>query len=85
MVTTPSRDIVPNYGMGLTVYVSGDTGPPRLPGETLEKSLEDLRPTIILNTYERTPAALCNKFKFLVALLKGGRRDRLHQKSMCGQ
>ena len=42
MVTTPSRDIVPNYGMGLVVYVSGDTGPPRLPGETLEKSLEDL-------------------------------------------
>src|SRR6266568_2119463 len=28
--------------MGLTVYVSGDRGPPRLPGETLEKSLEDL-------------------------------------------
>ena len=42
MVTTPSDDIVSNYGMGLTVYVSGDTGPPRLPGETLEKSLEDL-------------------------------------------
>lgn len=42
MVTTPSFDIVPNYGMGLTVYVSGDTGPPRIPGESLEKSLEDL-------------------------------------------
>ncbi|HET8668850.1 MAG TPA: hypothetical protein VFM10_12775 [Terriglobales bacterium] len=42
MVTTPSKDIVSNYGMGLVVYVSGDTGPPRLPGETLEKSLEDL-------------------------------------------
>ena len=42
MVTTPSKDIVPNYGMGLIVYASGDTGPPRLPGETLEKSLEDL-------------------------------------------
>ena len=42
MVTTPSKDIVPNYGMGLVVYASGDTGPPRLPGETLEKSLEDL-------------------------------------------
>jgi hypothetical protein len=26
---------------GVVVYVSGDTGPPRLPGETLEKSLED--------------------------------------------
>jgi hypothetical protein len=42
MVTTPSKDIVPNYGMGLVVYVSGDTGPPRTPGETLEKSIEDL-------------------------------------------
>jgi len=42
MVTTPSNDVVSNYGMGLTVYVSGDNGPPRLPGETLEKSLEDL-------------------------------------------
>jgi hypothetical protein len=42
MVTTPSTEIVPNYGMGLVVYVSGDTGPPRLPGETLEKSIEDL-------------------------------------------
>src|SRR5205085_146828 len=42
MVTTPSTEIVPNYGMGLVVYVSGDTGPPHLPGERLEKSLEDL-------------------------------------------
>jgi hypothetical protein len=42
MATSPSRDIVPNYGMGLTVYVSGDIGPPRLPGETLERSIEDL-------------------------------------------
>ncbi|GAB4362935.1 MAG: hypothetical protein Kow0042_00370 [Calditrichia bacterium] len=42
MATTPSREIVPNYGMGLTVYVAGDIGPPRIPGESLEKSLEDL-------------------------------------------
>jgi hypothetical protein len=42
MATTPSHEIVPNYGMGLTVYVSGDIGPPRLPGETLERSIEDL-------------------------------------------
>ena len=42
MVTTPSEEIIANYGMGLIVYVSGDTGPPRIPGETLEKSLEDL-------------------------------------------
>lgn len=42
MVTTPSDEIVSNYGMGLIVYVSGDTGPPRIPGQTLERSLEDL-------------------------------------------
>jgi hypothetical protein len=42
MSTTPSNDIVPNYGMGLIVYVSGDIGPPRIAGEALEKSLEDL-------------------------------------------
>ncbi|MET0307459.1 MAG: hypothetical protein ABW023_02020 [Sphingomonas sp.] len=42
MATSPSRDIVPNYGMGLTAYVSGDTGPPRLPGQSLEKAIEDI-------------------------------------------
>ena len=42
MATTPSKEILLNYGMGLTVYVSGDIGPPRIPGESLEKSLEDL-------------------------------------------
>ena len=42
MATTRSREVVPNYGMGLVVYVSGDIGPPKIEGETLEKSLEDL-------------------------------------------
>ncbi len=42
MSTTPSKKIVPNYGMGLVVYVSGDIGPPQIKGESLEKSLEDL-------------------------------------------
>lgn len=42
MATTPSREIVPNYGMGLLAYVSGDIGPPRIPGESLERSIEDL-------------------------------------------
>jgi len=42
MATTPSKEIVPNYGMGLVVYVSGDIGPPQIEGEPLEKSLEDL-------------------------------------------
>lgn len=42
MATSPSRDIVPNYGMGLTGYISGDIGPPRLPGQTLERAIEDI-------------------------------------------
>lgn len=42
MMTTPSNKILKNFGMGLTVYVSGDIGPPKIKGETLEKSIEDL-------------------------------------------
>lgn len=42
MATTPSDKILNNFGMGLTVYVSGDIGPPRIKGENLEKSIEDL-------------------------------------------
>ena len=42
MTTTPSKEIVPNFGKGLVVYVSGDIGPPKIEGESLEKSLEDL-------------------------------------------
>jgi hypothetical protein len=42
MTTTPSSEIVPNYGMGLTVYVSGDYWPPRTQGDSLEKYCEDL-------------------------------------------
>jgi len=42
MATTPSRDIVPNFGMGLTVYISGDYWPPRTTGEPLAKYCEDL-------------------------------------------
>ncbi len=34
MVTSPSKDIVSNYGMGLMVYASDDTGPLRVPGQT---------------------------------------------------
>ncbi len=42
MVTTPSKEIVSNYGMGLIVYVSDDTGPLHVPGQTMERTLEDL-------------------------------------------
>ena len=42
MVTTPSAESVGNPGMGLVVYASDDTGPLRVPGQTLERTLEDL-------------------------------------------
>lgn len=42
MATTPSDRVLKNFGMGLTVYVSGDIGPPKIKNEKLEKSLEDL-------------------------------------------
>src|SRR6516225_8690776 len=42
MTTTASKEIVPNFGMGLTVYVSGDYWPMRRGGNSVEKYLEDL-------------------------------------------
>ena len=42
MITSPSREIVANYGMGLVAYLSDDTGPLNIPGESQEKTLEDL-------------------------------------------
>ena len=42
MATTPSKEVVPNYGMGLTVYISGDYWPPRTGGNSIEKYCEDL-------------------------------------------
>ncbi|MEO5889956.1 MAG: twin-arginine translocation signal domain-containing protein [Ferruginibacter sp.] len=42
MATTPSKKVVPNYGMGLTTYLCDEAGPPRRENESLEKSLEKL-------------------------------------------
>ncbi len=42
MTTTPSREVVPNYGMGLVTYVCDEAGPPKIKGESLGKSLEKL-------------------------------------------
>src|SRR5579885_1982833 len=42
MALTPSREIVPNYGMGLITYVCDEVGPGRKDGETLAQSLENL-------------------------------------------
>src|SRR6478736_10261105 len=38
MVTSPSKDVVSNYGMGLVVYASDDTGPLHVPGQTLART-----------------------------------------------
>jgi hypothetical protein len=42
MATTPSTDIVPNYGMGLVTYICDEVGPASKPGESQEKSIEKL-------------------------------------------
>ncbi|MEO8064054.1 MAG: hypothetical protein ABI821_15060 [Pseudomonadota bacterium] len=42
MATTASKEVIPGFGMGLITYLCDEVGPPRKPGETLEKSLEDL-------------------------------------------
>ncbi len=42
MVTSPSKEIVPNYGMGMIVYLSDDTGALHVPGQSQEQTLEDL-------------------------------------------
>src|SRR6516162_7946007 len=42
MTTTASKEIVPNFGMGLTVYVSGDYWPMRTGEDSVEKYLEGL-------------------------------------------
>ncbi|HEV2714055.1 MAG TPA: hypothetical protein VGU64_02245, partial [Terriglobales bacterium] len=42
MAVTPSREIVPNYGMGLSTYVCDEVGPAKQEGETLAESIEKL-------------------------------------------
>jgi hypothetical protein len=42
MATTASREVVPNFGMGLITYLCDEVGPPDMFGQPLEKSLEDL-------------------------------------------
>ena len=42
MATTPSDEVVPNFGMGLVTYVCDEIGPPRKEGESLAQSIENL-------------------------------------------
>ena len=40
MATTPSRDVVPNFGMGLVTYVTGDFGSATFRGLDMEREIE---------------------------------------------
>jgi hypothetical protein len=42
MALTASREVVPNYGMGLITYVCDEVGPAHEDGESLEQSIENL-------------------------------------------
>ncbi|HYM76384.1 MAG TPA: twin-arginine translocation signal domain-containing protein [Candidatus Dormibacteraeota bacterium] len=42
MALTASRDVVPNYGMGLITYVCDEVGPPKKDGESLAQSIENV-------------------------------------------
>lgn len=42
MATTPSDDVVPNYGKGLVTYITADMGKEEIKGDNLNKAIEDL-------------------------------------------
>lgn len=42
MALTPSREAVPNYGMGLITYICDEVGPGKKEGEPLAQSIENL-------------------------------------------
>ncbi|MGB7191518.1 MAG: twin-arginine translocation signal domain-containing protein, partial [Acidobacteriaceae bacterium] len=42
MATTPTNDIVPNYGKGLVTYIAGDLGRAEIKSNDLEQAIEAL-------------------------------------------
>jgi hypothetical protein len=42
MATTPSEDVVPNYGKGLITYITADMGKDEIKGENLSRAIEEL-------------------------------------------
>lgn len=42
MTTTPSKLAVPNFGMGMVTYICDEAGPPKIEGESLAESIENL-------------------------------------------
>src|SRR4051794_38290684 len=42
MTTTPSEDVVPNYGMGLVTYITADSGTEEIKADNIPQAIEDL-------------------------------------------
>src|ERR1700709_1498282 len=42
MTTTPSEEVVPNYGKGLVTYVTADSGTDEIKSDNISQAIEDL-------------------------------------------
>src|SRR5271169_3838752 len=42
MTTTPSQDVVPNYGKGLVTYITADSGTEEIKSDKIPQAIEDL-------------------------------------------
>src|ERR1700758_325735 len=42
MTTTPSEDVVPNYGKGLVTYITADMGTDEIKSDNIPQAIEDL-------------------------------------------
>src|SRR4051794_32789429 len=42
MTTTPSEDVVPNYGKGLVTYITADSGTEEIKSDNIPQAIEDL-------------------------------------------
>src|ERR1700728_4586194 len=42
MTTTSSKDVVPNYGMGLVTYITADSGTDEIKADNIARAIEDL-------------------------------------------
>src|SRR3954452_21690084 len=42
MTTTPSEDVVPNYGKGLVTYITADSGTEEIKSDNINQAIEDL-------------------------------------------
>src|SRR5215470_11343693 len=42
MTTTPSEDVVPNYGKGLVTYITADSGAEEIKSDNISQAIEEL-------------------------------------------